>query len=685
MRKFILLWLFVFSFSPQALAQNHAIWDHLLPMNAAQIVVDPSRPDSIWIAGDGGVKRYQAQGDSWVAYTTADGLSKMFSFSLKINQNHVWIGFPDGYINLFDMSENRVIKSTRLMSSHSERGLSIVAIDIDEDWLWAGTDEGLFQLGKSTLEIIDRFTQDDGLTWNYASALFITQDDVWVTTRFSGATIGNSPDNTGSISRITKKTKKIQTFIVSGYPNAIVNAEHVLWITTEQELIAFDTNNGNFTVIAADELNLAHSLVADSNSIWCVGVSTIHDPFVSTPFLFQIDKQTQTILNTYQLPEDLRHAEVSQNGPHLFLAKAEVLYKFTKSTETFEPISHPFIKLRTCLSIASDDDRTYLSCANTLHVIENSTLSLTSVEIHPNRQELIREVQLDGKDLWISTQNGLFLYDAIRLQRLAAYFPNILVFSVYLDQEYIWASTQYGLQRLNKNNNRIQSLNVLGNDMIWDIAFGTTSLWASFSGKDDNGMFTGIAKIDRKTLTATHVHKTPITDATNAIESLIDAGAYLLGSGQTMSIISKEDLSFTPFADYKASIMRLQKSRLWAQVEGGGIKVFDIHSKTELAHINESMGLLFDGIWAMDIGNKYGWFVTSRGISRLTLSSVFSNRAAHPDFDNNGTVDFSDFLLFAPRFGSTINDGIYDDLFDLNKDDHIDLGDFLLFAKAYEG
>ena len=48
-----------------------------------------------------------------------------------------------------------------------------------------------------------------------------------------------------------------------------------------------------------------------------------------------------------------------------------------------------------------------------------------------------------------------------------------------------------------------------------------------------------------------------------------------------------------------------------------------------------------------------------------------------PDFDGDGEVGFSDFILFAQAFGGT------DARFDLNSDGLVEFQDFILFASAF--
>ena len=54
-----------------------------------------------------------------------------------------------------------------------------------------------------------------------------------------------------------------------------------------------------------------------------------------------------------------------------------------------------------------------------------------------------------------------------------------------------------------------------------------------------------------------------------------------------------------------------------------------------------------------------------------------------PDFDENGTVDFPDFLLFVDKFGSKQGDETYEDRFDLDSNGAIDFSDFLSFVNDF--
>lgn len=60
-----------------------------------------------------------------------------------------------------------------------------------------------------------------------------------------------------------------------------------------------------------------------------------------------------------------------------------------------------------------------------------------------------------------------------------------------------------------------------------------------------------------------------------------------------------------------------------------------------------------------------------------------STAIPNPDLDNNGTIDFQDFLIFVQSFGKKKDDPAFNATADLNGDDSIDFQDFLIFAQAF--
>ena len=54
-----------------------------------------------------------------------------------------------------------------------------------------------------------------------------------------------------------------------------------------------------------------------------------------------------------------------------------------------------------------------------------------------------------------------------------------------------------------------------------------------------------------------------------------------------------------------------------------------------------------------------------------------------PDFNDDGSVGFADFVLFAQQFGLREGDTGYDAKYDLDEDGAVGFGDFVIFANAF--
>ena len=65
------------------------------------------------------------------------------------------------------------------------------------------------------------------------------------------------------------------------------------------------------------------------------------------------------------------------------------------------------------------------------------------------------------------------------------------------------------------------------------------------------------------------------------------------------------------------------------------------------------------------------------------MSPYITPQTPDPDFNGDGQVDLSDFLLFASQFGLNRGDEQYDAKYDLDGDDTIGIGDFLIFASNF--
>ena len=72
-------------------------------------------------------------------------------------------------------------------------------------------------------------------------------------------------------------------------------------------------------------------------------------------------------------------------------------------------------------------------------------------------------------------------------------------------------------------------------------------------------------------------------------------------------------------------------------------------------------------------------------VAVLKLHRVADTGGASADFDGDGSVGFTDFLLFAASFGSRAGDPGFESKFDLDSDGSVSFTDFLVFVGQFDG
>ena len=76
---------------------------------------------------------------------------------------------------------------------------------------------------------------------------------------------------------------------------------------------------------------------------------------------------------------------------------------------------------------------------------------------------------------------------------------------------------------------------------------------------------------------------------------------------------------------------------------------------------------------------KHRWWLVS--LLLIIPIGLWANLPA--DFDNDGDVDFADFVAFAGKFGTARGDESYEAVYDINRDGAVDLKDYLEFAAEF--
>ncbi len=85
----------------------------------------------------------------------------------------------------------------------------------------------------------------------------------------------------------------------------------------------------------------------------------------------------------------------------------------------------------------------------------------------------------------------------------------------------------------------------------------------------------------------------------------------------------------------------------------------------------------------LTLGSQPGTNTVVASVKDVEPATFTATAKSDPDFDGDGTVGFSDFVLFAAKFGLSQGDDGYDVRYDLDGNGAIGFSDFLIFAQAF--
>lgn len=311
--------------------------------------------------------------------------------------------------------------SSPLASANAEwaefmSGYCIQDIELEGDYLWLGTDEGLIKFSKSGKQPPITFTKKDGLIGNDVQAVKIYGNEMWIGTadrglsKFDGVNFTNYGSNEGlfdcrvmaldvnqdyvwlglttGLSRFTKKTKKFKNFeLPGGY-------------TPEAGMGSSDS-------VAEEGMRriFADSILIDGKYIWYGA--------------YNLFRSTQNISKSKQFScggglAASRVTSLDGNKNHIFVG-------------TFRGIS----------------------------IIDKKNLQS---EIYTDRNGLrgrdVYDLVVDNDCLWMVTEKGTSKLNLTTYQFNHHHFPydfkGNCILSLAVDQKHIWIGTVFGLYRLRK-------------------------------------------------------------------------------------------------------------------------------------------------------------------------------------------------------------------------------------------
>jgi len=111
----------------------------------------------IWTATDGAAFKFNFSDSSYTIVTKADGLNSQALTSVTVdNDNKIWFGSQEGYINVFNTQDNSVSKIVDIFNSGKTQK-QINQIFVKGDSVFVSFDFGLAIISARTLSFIDSF------------------------------------------------------------------------------------------------------------------------------------------------------------------------------------------------------------------------------------------------------------------------------------------------------------------------------------------------------------------------------------------------------------------------------------------------------------------------------------------------------------------------------------------------
>lgn len=289
-------------------------------------------------------------------------------------------------------------------------------IELEGDYLWLGTDEGLIKFSKSGKQPPITFTKEDGLIGNDVQAVKIYDNEMWIGTadgglsKFDGVNFSNYGSDKGlfdcrvmaldvnqdyvwlglttGLSKFTKKTEKFKNFeLPGGY-------------TPEAGLGSSDS-------VAKEGMRriFADSILIDEKYIWYGS--------------YNLFRSTQNVGNSkkYYCGGGLAASRVT--------------------------------------SLDKDEDSIFVGVFRGISVINKKSLKS---EIYTDSNGLkgrdVYDLVVDNDYLWIATEKGINKLNLTTFQFNHHYFPydfkGECILSLVVDQKYLWIGTIFGLYRLKK-------------------------------------------------------------------------------------------------------------------------------------------------------------------------------------------------------------------------------------------
>ncbi len=600
-------------------------WKHI-PVFSARNIEKDFFNNKIWITGSGGLFQYNVLKKEWNIYTTAQGLSKLWTWSVTSDSDVIWVGTETGGANLIYRQSDTTLKFLQY-SDRSNYMPTVMTIYTEGDSVWCGTDRGLYLVSRSSLDTIKLFNTSQGLGEKWVFDIISDNQYLWIATGYGGGCFDYCP-NTGGISRYDKHTGEILNFQQQDTTKSntfLVIADQGQYLLTGgvSGLFRFKKTNGTFTRLFPSQLGSVYSMSVVGDSVWAIS----YDMVGHTEKLFLLNSETTQIIKTITLPYDRRPASVIVMDNKVYVTRGNSFYILNDSLGQLEKLSHPFLPDNWVNDVEISKGELFAPCNNFAMRLNLSNDSLEGIDLNI----FTRAIKADDSLVTVATDGGLYLLNRSNLSVKNIILPNHAIYDIVPDSNYQWLPTNYGLIRRNikdesiLNRSLAKEVGTFGEPRILSLLPSNGVVWISFRGQQPypGHLITGILKIDRENLNIISKKIISIGDYTQAIGGLALFNDTLFTSGNAISIVDKDSLIMRTFILQKASKLTISNDKLWAIVPNG-VHIYDPSSGKLVTSLTENEGLLSKSVFDIEFQDNYVWFASYGGLGRLRTDEIIS-------------------------------------------------------------
>ncbi len=608
--------------------------------------------DEVWVGTNGGLLRYDKTTDLWCHYTIEDGLPNNEVWTIVLDAPYLWTAHIGGVVSRYSL-ETDAWKTYEIVPSVEWSNIGTIAVDSQYVWvttIW----EGIKRYDKLT-DQWSSITEAHGLGNNEANDLLIDGDYVWVT-------------GWGDASRYNRQTREWKVFssrrVLSGMNFGIDRGVDGVWLTysgwsgdgaiaskyhnktdswttlklPQMEGVDFDrtkqvVETTDAVWFAADEQGLVrynkaakdwtffsednglasndlieYSLVVDDNYVWVATAEGLSR--------YDLKKEVWTTFTRSPLTRTLRESKVyaiAAEGRYVWLGTSDGLHRYDKQTDRwFAPRLRGMEDMEddtpsiTCLTI--DEKYAWLGTNNGVlrydkagdrwetYTVENGLPSNT-----------IRDLDVSGYDLWVSTDRGVSTFNRLS------------------DDPNAWESHTQALEVEGMGDDKKYAQTLLSDD-VRCVAVGAEMVWF--------GTDKGTCRYDREKKTwETLATDVSVLDKMGIKSKLTDTSVIVIdgeeiwfgtGKGATKYNIGSGDFVTYTRSDGLASdvvtCIALNGEEIWFGSADAGVTRLD-RGTGDWRVFNVDDGLPHNRVEAIALDGDQLWFGTERGLCRYNQAT----------------------------------------------------------------